>query len=119
MNENDMYCEDVISKKIPVEVIKETDSVLAFRHTNPCWKTHIVVTPKEHYESLIDLANSSDDVLVKDLLSVSAEVAEMVKDSEGGCIISTSVGSDQRSKHFHVDIHHGEELPKESAGANE
>jgi histidine triad (HIT) family protein len=117
MNENDMFCEDVISKKVPVEVIKETDSVLAFRHTKPRWKTHIVVTPKKHFESLIDLANSSDDILVKDLLSVSAEVAESIKNSEGGCVISTSVGSDQYSKHFHVDIHHGEDMLMESTGA--
>jgi len=113
MNENDMYCEDVISKKIPVEVVKETDSVLAFHHTKPRWKTHIVVTPKKHFESLIDLANSSDDTLIKELLSVSAEVAESIESGEGGCVISTSVGSDQHSKHFHVDIHHGEEIPME------
>lgn len=109
MNENDIIYEDVISKKVPVEIIKETDNVLAFHHTNPRWKTHIVVTPKKHLESLIDLAGSSDDTLVKELLSVSAEVAESVKNSEGGCVISTSVGDDQRTKHFHVDIHHGEE----------
>lgn len=119
MNEDTTYYEEVIAQKIPVDIIKETDNVLAFHHTKPCWKTHIVVTPKKHFESLIDLANSGDEALVNDLLRVSAEVAESIEGSEGGCVISTSVGSDQHAKHFHVNIHHGEELPKESAGASE
>lgn len=113
MNEKDMFCEDVISKKIPVEIIKETDTVLAFHHPKPHWKTHVVVTPKKHFESLIDLADSSDDMLVRDLLGVSSEVAKSIQDSEGGCVIATSVGSDQITKHFHVDIHHGEQMPAE------
>ncbi len=119
MEDETTYYEDVIAKKVPVDIIKETDNVLAFHHTKPCWATHVVVTPKKHFESLIDLADSGDEALVNDLLRVSAEVAESLEGSEGGCVISTSVGSDQRAKHFHVDVHHGEKLPKEPAGANE
>ena len=40
----DFYCEQVLSGKTRVEVVLETENVLAFHHTRPHWPVHIVVS---------------------------------------------------------------------------
>ena len=43
----DFYCDEALSRRTPIEVVVETDEVLAFRHTRPFWPVHIVVIPKQ------------------------------------------------------------------------
>ncbi|MCL2320789.1 MAG: HIT domain-containing protein [Oscillospiraceae bacterium] len=58
---SDFYCDEVLSNKTKVEKIMETENVLAFYHTRPSYKSHIVVIPKKHIDSLISLTD--DDIL--------------------------------------------------------
>jgi histidine triad (HIT) family protein len=39
----DFYCAEVLSGRTSVDVVAETDSVLAFHHTQPFWPLHVVV----------------------------------------------------------------------------
>ncbi len=43
---NDFYCDEVLSVRTPVTIVRETDDVLAFHHTRPYWAVHIVVVPR-------------------------------------------------------------------------
>ena len=61
----DFYCEEALSGRTPIEVVVESDHVLAFRHTKPEWTEHIVVIPKRHIGSLTDLGPDDDGVLVR------------------------------------------------------
>ena len=49
----------------------ETGEVLAFHHTRPFWPVHIVVIPKTHVPSLIDLGDT-DEVLLHKVLAVAS-----------------------------------------------
>ena len=55
---NDFYCEQVIPGKIKVDIIFETDQVMAFHHTNPYWERHVVIIPKMHIDGLSVYPNS-------------------------------------------------------------
>jgi histidine triad (HIT) family protein len=39
---DDFYCDEALSGRTPVDVVAETDAVLACRHTRPFWPLHIV-----------------------------------------------------------------------------
>ena len=56
----DFYCDEVLSGRTPVKIVRETDNVLAYHHTRPFWPVHIVVIPKRHISSLITLEESDD-----------------------------------------------------------
>ena len=71
---NDFYCEEVLSGRTPVQVVQETDRVLAYHHTRPHWPVHIVVIPKMHVPSLTDLGDAGQPILT-DLLEVVQAVA--------------------------------------------
>ena len=51
----DFYCDEVLSGRTEVRVVRETDNVLAYHHTRPFWPVHIVVIPKRHISSLLTI----------------------------------------------------------------
>jgi histidine triad (HIT) family protein len=103
----DFYCENVLSGKIEVEKLLETDRVLAYRHTRPFWETHIVVIPKTHVSSLLTI---DDNALLLELLDVAKEVAAKVVEEKGAARVLTNLGEYQDSKHLHFHIYSGEEI---------
>lgn len=49
------YCDFILNGRVSVNVVAETDRVLAFHHVFPMWDTHIVIIPKTHVRSLADV----------------------------------------------------------------
>jgi histidine triad (HIT) family protein len=105
----DFYCEEVLSGRTPVRVVKETETVLAYHHTRPFWPVHIVVIPKRHIPSLIDLAGADPSVL-SDLVAVVQEVAAEVSAQNGAARVLTNLGDYQDSKHLHFHVNFGDPL---------
>jgi histidine triad (HIT) family protein len=106
---DDFYCEEVLSGKTKVDVVCETDDVLAYHHTRPFWPTHIVVIPKRHVSSLLTL-EESDVQLLLEMISIVRKVAEQVVAEHGGCRVLTNLGKYQDSKHLHWHVSAGEPL---------
>lgn len=104
---SDFYCDEALSGRTPVEVVMETDDVLAFHHTRPHWSIHIVVVPKVHIPSLTNLGGHSVD-LVHRLLDVVRQVAARVEHEHGACRVITNLGAYQDSKHLHFHVGSGE-----------
>lgn len=108
---DDFYCDEALSGRTPVDVVMETDDVLAFHHTRPYWPVHIVVVPKVHVPSLTDLGGH-DIQRVHALIDVVREVAAKVEQNYGACRVVTNLGAYQDSKHLHFHVAYGEPLRK-------
>ncbi|MQY22307.1 HIT family protein [Nocardia macrotermitis] len=105
MRKPDWYCDEVIPKLIAVDVVRETDEVLAFRPPIPGFGAdHVIVVPKLHVPSLLELGPE----LSIELLGVVQDVARDVIDEHGGCQVLTSLGDEQHNRHLHVHIAAGE-----------
>jgi histidine triad (HIT) family protein len=104
---DDFYCDEALSGRTPVRVVRETQDVLAFHHTRPYWQVHIVVVPKAHIPSLTHLGGH-DMSLVYRLLDVVREVAAEVETEYGACRVVTNLGKYQDSKHLHFHIGFGD-----------
>ncbi len=107
--DNDFYCQQVLSGRLPVEKVLETERVLAFYHTRPAYPVHLVVIPTIHVPSLVDLASEGDDLLLE-LLSVVRKLAAEVVRQHGACRVITNLGRYQDSKHLHWHIISGERM---------
>lgn len=103
----DFYCEQVLSGATTVEIVHETENVLAFRHTRPFWEVHFVVIPKCHIPSLLQL---DDSALLGELFSVVNRVAAKVVDEHGAARVLTNLGHYQESKHLHFHINSGMQI---------
>ena len=104
---NDFYCDEALSGKTAISIVHETDEVLAFHHTRPYWPVHIVVIPKQHIPSLVDLGEHSMDTVHK-VLEVVRLVAAKVSEEHGAARVLTNLGEYQDSKHLHFHVNYGD-----------
>src|SRR5438445_7212064 len=104
---DDFYCENVLSGKIEVDIVRETENVLAYHHTRPFWETHIIVIPKQHISSLLTLEKADEDLFLE-LFDVIQRVAADVVTEKGAARVLTNLGEYQDSKHLHFHIYSGE-----------
>ncbi|WP_218024204.1 HIT family protein [Nocardia xishanensis] len=65
---------------------------------------HVIVVPKRHVRSLLEL----DPALGAHLLSVVQDVAQRVVDEHGGCQVLTTLGSEQHNRHLHLHVAAGD-----------
>lgn len=106
-NTKDFYCDFVLSNKIEVKIVKETENVLAFFHTRPSWTFHVVIIPKHHITRLVDL----DDLeIVKEIFEVAQEIILEKNLHESNYKIITNGGSFQDSQHLHFHLVSGEKI---------
>ena len=106
---SDFYCDEVLSGRTEVDVVKDTGTVLAYHHTRPFWPVHIVVIPKSHVPSQTNLGDC-DESLLHELLAVVREVASDVEQAHGRARVLTNLGEYQDSKHLHFHVNSGEPL---------
>ena len=102
----DFYCHEVLSGKTEVEIVFETENILAYHHTRPFWETHIVVIPKTHVDSLLTVENE----MLMELLDVAKRVAAQVMRDKGAARVLTNLGEYQDSKHLHFHVCAGERV---------
>jgi histidine triad (HIT) family protein len=103
---SDFYCENVFSGKDKVDIVKETDNVLAFHHTKPSWTYHVVIVPKKHFLNLLD----TDSRIINEILSIAKEIIKEHKLDQQNYKIITNGGSFQDSKHLHFHLVSGDKI---------
>jgi histidine triad (HIT) family protein len=100
---NDFYCDEVLSGRTAVNVVTETEKVLAYHHTRPSYPVHIVVIPKTHVDSLLTVDVEHGSLMVE-LMTVVQAVARDVVADQGACRVVTNLGAYQESKHLHWHV---------------
>lgn len=104
----DFYCDEVLSGKTKVNIVWETDQVLAYHHTRPYYEHHIVVIPKIHIRSFISQEAENNDELLLEMMRVIKKIAADMVNQTGSSKIITNLGNYQDSKHQHWHIVSGE-----------
>lgn len=99
-----VFC-DIIAGRLPADVVYETEEVLVFRDINPCATHHLLVVPKEHVETVMD-------VQTPDLWPALMAAVQQVAEREGFRAFRLEVNSGaeagQTVPHLHVHLLSGE-----------
>ena len=105
-----IFCR-IIKKEIPSSIVYEDDDILAFRDINPAAPVHILVIPKKHISSLIDLSKE-DELLVGKIYTVINKIAKREGINEKGFRVIVNCGEDggQEVKHLHFHVLGGKKL---------
>lgn len=105
-----LFCK-IISKEIPADIVYEDDKVLAFNDINPVAPYHILVVPKKHYDSILDI--EEDSTIVGYIHNVINKIAREKGFAQNGFRIINNCGSDggQEIKHVHFHVLAGKKLP--------
>ncbi len=106
-----VFCK-IIKGEIPSKKVYEDDDILAFYDINPIAKVHVLVIPKKHITSLLELKKEDKDLLFHIFNKIN-EIAEMIGVAKTGFRVISNVGEDsgQAVKHLHFHILGGEKLP--------
>lgn len=105
-----LFCR-IVAGEIPGDVVHETGTTLAFRDIQPKAKTHVLVIPKQHHDTLAALA-AADPALTAELFAVAGQVAAAEGVAASGYRLISNIGPDsgQEVDHVHVHLLGGEKL---------
>jgi histidine triad (HIT) family protein len=98
-----LFCR-IVAGEIPATVVRETDTVLAFRDISPKAPVHVLVIPKEHFVDVATLAQA-DPELAGAVLEAAATVAEHEGLSVDGFRLIFNTGPWGGQEVFHAHAH--------------
>jgi histidine triad (HIT) family protein len=98
-----LFCK-ITSGAIPVTKLYEDELVLAFPDVNPQAPTHILLIPKQHFQSLAH-TTADNSPLLGHLLSAANKVAEQAGLTNGyRTVINTGDDGGQTVGHLHLHV---------------
>jgi histidine triad (HIT) family protein len=100
------FCK-IVKREIETKFILETDDVVAFYDFHPLTEMHILIAPRQHISSFLDIKITHKNLYFK-MLSVAQK---LIKDYnlEGGYRIVFNGGRFQHIPHLHMHLLGGEE----------
>ena len=104
-----IFCK-IVRKEIPVKIIFEDDLLLAFPDAHPQAKIHVLLIPKQHLGSLLEI--DQNEVLASRLLFAANQIAKDLHLDQNGYRLVTNIGDEagQSVKHLHFHLLGGETL---------
>lgn len=105
-----IFCK-IIKREIPSSIVYEDNEIIAFRDVNPQAPIHILVIPKKHISSLVDL-KEEDEIVVGKIYTVINKIAEQEGIDKKGFRVIVNCGENggQEVKHLHFHILGGKKL---------
>jgi len=110
MMDDCIFCR-IVSGQIPSSKVYETDQVLAFDDIHPMAPVHVIVIPKMHIPTLMDLTDERMEDLDA-LVRAVQEVAKIKKIDEKGfrTVINCKEEGGQVIFHLHLHVLGGDKL---------
>jgi histidine triad (HIT) family protein len=96
-----LFCK-IVSKEAPAEIVHEDGHLMAFNDINPQAKTHILVVPKKHIDSIMAL-ETEDALEVTQLILAAKKIAE--EKGLEGYKLQFHVGEKGGQVIFHLHLH--------------
>lgn len=110
MDKDCIFCK-IVNKEISSEIVFEDEDVIAFKDINPVAPIHILVIPKKHISTLMDLEENDARIIGKIFITIK-EIARREGFGEKGYRVIANCGEDggQEVKHIHFHVIAGKKL---------
>jgi len=96
-----IFCQ-IVNKELPATIVYEDEQILAFHDINPCADVHVLIIPKKHIDSVMEL-KEKDEKLAGHLLTVAHKIAQEKK--LRGYKLQFNVGKEGGQIIFHLHLH--------------
>ncbi len=98
-----IFCQ-IAKKEMDSDIVYEDSDIIAFNDINPKAKTHILIVPKKHIDTIKDLKeDEADEILVGKMVLAARNIA---KDKNlDGYQLLFNVGESAGQIIFHVHLH--------------
>ena len=103
MTRDCLFCK-IIAGEIPSGRVYEDDVCVAFNDISPQAPTHILLVPREHFDSL-DSANDQHKEILGHLLLTAADIARKQGIADDGYRVVINTNADGGQTVFHLHLH--------------
>jgi len=98
-----LFCR-IAAGDIPSEIVYQDDEVVAFRDINPQAPQHILIIPRRHIETVLDLTND-DNELIGHMMLTAGRIARDLGLSERGYRLVFNCKRDGGQDVYHIHLH--------------
>jgi histidine triad (HIT) family protein len=98
-----IFCEIVAGRRAS-RIVSSDEQIVAFHDIRPQAPVHVLLVPRRHIESLLDLT-AEDDGLAGALLRKARDVARTLGLGERGFRLVMNCGDDSGYSVYHVHLH--------------
>lgn len=98
-----IFCK-IANKEIPADVVYEDEKVMAFKDLNPQAPIHVLIIPKNHISSLMELPRE-DTGIAYNILNTAKKLARELGISESGFRIVNNNGDQGGQTVDHLHFH--------------
>jgi histidine triad (HIT) family protein len=98
-----IFCK-IVKGSIPCGKVYEDEKVLAFDDIHPMAPVHVVIIPKEHIATLLDVSGQKTAIM-GDMVSAAREVARKKGIAESGFRVVVNCNADGGQVVFHLHMH--------------
>ena len=104
-----LFCK-IAAGVIPVTRVYENEFVLAFPDINPQAPVHILIIPKRHFGSLVQITSTETELLGELLVAVN-KIAQQQNLGDGfRTVINTGADGGQTVEHLHLHLLGGRQM---------
>ena len=98
-----LFCK-IINKEIPSEIVYEDEFVLAFKDISPQAPAHVLIIPKTHIASAMELNEQNAEIVSKVFLAA-GKIAKQLDIDKNGFRIVNNCGEDGGQTVGHLHFH--------------
>lgn len=101
--EDCLFCK-IANGTIPTEFLYEDDKVVAFRDIDPVAPVHVLIIPKQHFESLLTVPAGNE--IISHMHTVACKLAINLGIAQNGFRLVNNCGEEagQSVKHLHYHL---------------
>mgnify|MGYP000284825972 FL=1 len=101
--ENCVFCK-IIKGEIPSEKVYEDDEIFAFKDINPVAPIHILVIPKKHIETLLEVTEEDSKLIAKIYMTINIIAKDLGIEKDGFRVVA-NCGRDSGQEVMHIHFH--------------
>jgi len=98
-----LFC-GIVDGKIKANVVYQNERVVAFRDISPKAPVHILIIPRKHVISVLDV-EASDHALIGEIFQVAGRLAREQGIADSGFRVVVNSGADAGQSVFHLHYH--------------
>lgn len=98
-----IFCK-IINGKVPSEKVYEDDEILAFKEIQPAAPIHVLIIPKKHIATLMDI-EEEDSSLMGKIIQTAKKIAKQLGIEEKGFRLIANCGPDSGQEVMHIHFH--------------
>ena len=102
-DENCIFCK-IVKGKIKSQKVMETDNFFAFLDANPRAEGHILVVPKRHFVTLLDIPDKLGEEMLNFIKKIASDLLDKKKGDGFNIIMNNLECAGQAVKHAHIHV---------------